>query len=395
MLKKSLGWVVAFAFLFVFVSTSTVRAQYTTGTAQGTVYDPTGGVVADATVTLRNLNTNVTRTFTTGPEGIYLFAALLPGPYEVTAEASGFGKFVAQFTVTASQTTTQDVKLTLQSQTATVVVTAGEAVVELDKTDAQLGTIRSTVEENNLPINNSATGLIATAPGVQPMYNPRGTASLVKLSGAQTGQISANGGRAEYGTMDLDFTDANDWEYGGIAGGTTPALFFVDQFNVLTSNVSAEYGIKSSGITEIITKSGTNRWHGEVNDYIQNDYFNARDYNNTSGKATRIDSNNYGFAMGGPVLKDKFWLFGGWDRTKTIGGGGTYDAPVPTAAAQATATDPGVISIIKQYFPIPTLPLLVDGVPSTTVGLYPVSFSSPNISYQMLLRGDYQRSLRN
>lgn len=384
-----------FALFLLVMFAPAIYAQYTTGTAQGTVFDPSGRVVAGATVTLRNLNTNATRTFETGPDGIYLFAAMPPGQYEVTAKAPGFGKYVAQFTAPASQTTTHDVKLTIQEQATTVEVTAGAAVVELDKTDAQLGTIRNTLEENDLPINDTATGLIATAPGVQPMYSPRGSASLVKLSGSQTGQVSANGGRAEYATMELDFTDANDWEYGGIAGGTYPPPMFVDQFNVLTSNVSAEYGIKSSGIIEIITKSGTNKWHGEVNDYIQNDYFNARDYNNTSGKATRIDSNVYGFDMGGPVFKDRFWLFGGWDRTKVIGGGGTFDAPVPTAAADATATDPGIISIIKQYFPIPTLPLYVNGVPSTIEGLYPVSFASPQISYQMLLRGDYRFSEKN
>ena len=387
--KKSLGWVAAVGFFLAFVGASTVRAQYTTGTVQGTVFDPNGGVVAGATVTLRNLNTNVAQTFKTGTDGVYLFAAVLPGPYEVSAEATGFSKVASQFTAAASKTTTQDLRMTIQSQTATVVVSA-EAAAELNTSDPQLSTIRNSLEMNSLPTGHSATGLIATAPGVQPMYNPRG-GSLVKLTGAQTGQISANGGRAEYNSTELDFTDANDWEFGGIAGGTTPYPDFVEQFNVLTSNVSAAYGIKSSGIVEIVTKSGTNNWHGEANDYIQNDFFNARNYNDKSGKPTRTDVNTYGFAMGGPAIKDKLWLFGGYNRNKQIGTGGTYDAPVPTAAEDSTATDPGVISIIKQYLPAPTVP--IPG--STTEGFYPVNYSSPSTAYQFLLRGDYRVSDNN
>lgn len=381
-----------FAFLICTVSTP---AQYTTGAVQGTVMDQNSAVVPNASVTLLNLDTGVAHTFTTGQDGIYFFTAVPLGRYQVSTEVTGFAKYTAQLTVAASTTATQDIKLSLQGQTTTVVVTA-EAVVEVDKNDAQEATTRDALEVNNLPSGDSALGLITVAPGVTPMYNPRGGGSLVKLSGAQTGSISAGGGRAEYGASELDFTDANDWEFGGIAPGTYLDPDFVGQLNILTSNIPAEYGLKSSGIIETITKSGTNRWHGEANDYIQNGAFNARDFNDQTGHADFTNVNNYGFSMGGPVIKDKFWLFGGWHRNKTLGAGSTYDAPVPTAAADATATDPGVVAIIKRYLPAPTLPLILpNGQVSPEVGLFPVQFSSPGLSYDFLLRGDYQFSPAN
>lgn len=371
--------------LLLALGAPTARAQYTTGTVQGAIYDPKGAVVPAATVTLRNIGTNETRTYKTGRDGIYLFSALVPGQYEISAEAPGFSKTTVQVTAAASQTLSQDLKLALAGQTTMVTVQAN--VVPIDTTDAQLSITSSAALVNDLPTSHSGSGLVIYAPGVQPMYNPRG-GSLVKLSGAQTGQIASNGGRAEYANIELDFTDANDWEFGGFALGVTPYPDFIQQFNVLTSNVSAEYGIKSNGEIQMITKSGTNNWHGEADEYLQNDYFNARNFNDTTGKAARTDINNYGFDMGGPLERNKAWLFGGWHQNRNIGGGATFDASVPSPAARATATDPGIISIMNQYFPTSGL------IPTSSplINLFPVNFASPGKGYQFLVRGDYRFS---
>jgi len=377
--------------LLVGLSTATLHAQYTTGTVQGTVTDPTGAVVPNGTVTLRNLQTNATRSFSSGADGLYYFAAVPPGRYELSVEASGFTKAVVQFEALASQTVTQDVKLTLASTSTAVEVSVQSSAVELDKSDPQLSTNRDPIEVNNLPTQHSATGLVTYAPGAQPMYNPRG-GSLVKLSGAQTGQISANGARAEYGNAELDFTDANDWEFGGFALGTISTITpdFVQEFKVLTSNVSAEYGIKAGGEIMTITKTGTNNWHGEANDYIQNDYFNARNWGDTTGKAARTDINNYGFSMGGPVKRNKLFLFGGWHQNRNIAAGSTYIANLPTAAAVATVTDPGIKTIIQNYLPTPT-----GATSNPLIGTLPINYSSPGKGFQFLLRGDYQFSEKN
>ncbi len=386
MTQKHWTRILGVAFVAMTIGASAIYGQYTTGTVQGTIFDPTGAVVPNATVVLQSLETNATRTFNAGNDGIYYFAAVPPGRYELTVEASGFSKAAAQFDAVASQTITQDIKLALRGTNATVEVNAQAAAAELDKTDAQLSTNRDAIEVNDLPTQHSTTGLVTYAPGVQPMYNPRG-GSLVKLSGAQTGQISANGARAEYGNSELDFTDANDWEFGGFALGTTPVPDFIEEFKVLTSNVAAEYGIKSGGEIMMITKSGTNNWHGEMDDYIQNDFFNARNYNDVTGKAARTDINNYGFSTGGALIRNKLFFFGGWHQNRNIGAGATYQAALPTASAVATVTDPGIKSIIQTYLPTPTQP-----TSNPNVGIFPVNYASPGKGYQFLMRGDYNFS---
>jgi Carboxypeptidase regulatory-like domain len=387
--SKVAAKLLGFAAILFLLGAASLIAQYTTGTVQGTVFDPSGAVIPNATVTLRNTETNATRSFKTGPDGIYVFPAVPPGPYEVSAEASGFARVAAQFAAVASQTVTQDMKLAVSGTATTVQVEVQAAAVQLDKTDPQLSTNRATLEVNDLPTQHSTIGLVGYSPGVQPMYNPRG-GSLVKLSGAQTGQVSANGARAEYGNSELDFTDANDWEFGGFALGTQPTTDFIEEFKILTSNVSAEYGVKSGGEIMMITKSGSNNWHGEANDYIQNDFFNARNFNDTTGKAARTDINNYGFSTGGALIKDRTFLFGGWHQNRNIGAGATYLASVPTAAAIATVTDPGILSIIHSYLPTPTL-----GTSNPLIGIFPVNYSSPGKGYQLLLRGDHRFSDKN
>src|SRR3569833_987771 len=147
-----------------------LTAQYTTGAVQGTIYDPSGAIVPNGPIVLRNVGTNIRRTYRAGDAGIFSFAAVPPGTYELSAEAAGFGKSIVRFEAVASQTTTQDIQLGLRGTSATVEVNAGSAVVALDKTDAQLSTNRNALEVNNLPTLHSTTRKKTNTPNVQPMY---------------------------------------------------------------------------------------------------------------------------------------------------------------------------------------------------------------------------------
>jgi hypothetical protein len=366
-------------------------AQYTTGTVQGTVLDPSGAVVKGAKITLRNVETNQAHTFSTGEDGVYLFAAVSPGRYELTAEAQGFAKVITSLATTSNATITQNIKLTVAAAGTTVKVEA-LAAAEFNTSDPQLDTTRVSSEVDGLPIEGrTVTSLIALEPGVQPMYTA-GRGSLVKVAGAQTGLFTANGGRPESGNIEIDFIDANDWEFGGIAVGAEPAPDFVEEFKVIASNASAEYGIKSGGEALFVTKSGTNAWHGDAYNFLQNNDFNARDYFDTTGAATRIDQNNYGFSSGGALRKDKTFLFGGWEQLKSIGGGFTTQALVPSAGAIATVTDPEIASLLKTYVPTATGPG-PNGNPN--VGTVSQQFSAPIKNYQFLLRGDQHFSDRH
>jgi carboxypeptidase family protein len=373
-------------FMISLLLAGNARAQYTTGTVQGTVLDPTGAAVSGATVTLLSKDTNAERAFTTSSGGIYIFAALPLGSYDLTVEAKGFAKTTSSITVTAAATLTENLSLQLATQANTVTVQA-LAASEFNTTDSQLAVTRSEQELYNLPVNGlDLTTLFDLEPGVQPMYSP-GRETLVKVSGAQTGLITANGGRPESSNVEIDFTDANDWEFGGIAVGAAPVPDFVQELNIITSNPPAEYGIHSNGEIGFVTRSGTNAWHGDLYDYIKNDYFNARDYYDTTGKATRIDGNNYGFSTGGALIENKTFLFGGWERDKTLGGGYTDVALVPSQSARETVTDPIISNLISTYLPEPTGPDPSDPT-NTQIGSVNAQFASPSTSYQFLVRGD-------
>jgi len=368
------------------VSAAPVFAQYTTGTVQGTLLDSGGGVVNGAVVTLQNKDTNAVRAITTGNDGVYVFTALPPGKYELTVEAKGFAKVDAAFVVTSSGTTTQNVTLQVAGQANTITVEALSAA-NFNTTDAQLATSRNAEEVGSLPIEGlDTTTLFALEPGVQPMYST-GRGTLVKVAGAQTGLIAANGGRPEASNVEIDFIDANDWEFGGIAVGAAPVPDFIQELNIITSNPPAEYGIRSNGEIQFVTKTGTNSWHGDIYDFVKNDLFNARDYYDTTGKATRIDENNYGFSTGGAAIKNKTFLFGGWEQAKTLGGGYTDVALVPTQAARNTITDPVIQQLTQTYLPLPTGPDPGDPT-NPDIGSINQQFSSPSNSYQFLVRGD-------
>jgi hypothetical protein len=367
----------AVLFFLTVIGASSAHAQYTTGSISGVVMDPSGAIVPGSSVTLKNLNINESTSLNSSSEGTYSFSALTPGQYSITVKAMGFVTAEVRVIVLASQNLTQNVTLQIGSQTESICVCAAPIDVP---SDASLSITFDSVEAVDLPTDRAITGLVALAPGVAPMYSPGGGGGLVKVGGAQTGLISANGGRPENVNVEFDFTDANDWEFGGFALGTQPQPDMVQQFSVLTSNLSAQYGIKSNGQIEMLTKSGTNIWHGQAYEYLQNNFLNAT--NPVSGEATRIDENNYGFSMGGPVVRDKTFLFGGWQQNKTIGGGFSDLALVPTQAARGTVTDPTVTQLINSYLPLPTSDV------DANVGTISQNFSSPTNNYQFLVRGD-------
>jgi hypothetical protein len=372
------------AIILVACFAARAAAQYTTGAISGVVEDPSGATVPGATITLKNLGTNETVIVTSSADGGYSFAALLPAAYSITARYPGFKTIEVRLSVLASQSLTQNFLLQIGEPEVTVCV-CGASIDEIPS-DASVSTTYGATESENLPTDRSITGLVALAPGVAPMYAPSGGGGLVKVGGAQTGLISANGGRPENTNVEFDFTDANDWEFGGFALGTQPQPDMIQQFNVLTSNLSAQYGIKSNGQIEMITKSGGNSWHGQAYEYLKNNFFNATDPD--LGTATRIDQNNYGFSMGGPVVRNRTFLFGGWQQDKTIGGGFTDFAAVPTQAQRNSVTDPALANLINEFLPLPTTVL-------NNTPVVPQTFSSPQNTYQFLLRGDHDFTANN
>lgn len=370
------------AFLFLL---PLAHAQYTTGTITGIITDATGAMLPGVTVVLRSQDTNASRTYKTGQEGSYAFPGVVPGRYDLILTVPGFEQTNAVITATSSETISRDFSLKPGPTATTVKVDA--SVSNLKDVGAELQTTRLGVELSNLPVSTrSPSDLVTLDPGVTPMYTPDIRGSLVAVSGAQTGLISAYGSRARAVAVSLDYTDITDWEFGGFAHGTQPNVDMISEFKTITGPFEAEYGVEATNIIEV-TKNGTNDVHGTVYDYVQNDFFNARNYFDTSGRPAPLKQNDYGATAGGPIRHNRTFLFGGFERIHTRGAGSTYTFPVPTASALAGATDLLALQLFQQNVPLPNnAPAGADSANITE------TMSSPNDSYIYLIRGDHRFS---
>ena len=367
-------------------------AQFTFGRVEGTIVDPTGSYLSGTTVKLEHLSTNTSRSFTTGGDGFYVFFAVPPGEYRLSAEAPHFAKKVTGFTVSSNQTVTVNLTLGLSVKQTSIEVTSQQGT--LDVSDAQHSHTLSTTELEQLPnLSRNMIGTVTLAPGVQPTNNPRGGSTFGGGSpgfavtlGVQSGLISANGGRAYSSSVQLDSTDANDWELGGFAPAmqaVTPEV--LEEFKLLTSNFSADYGVKANAQVIMVTKSGTNHWRGTAYDFLQNDLFNARDYFDTTGQASKLKQNIFGFTVGGPVEKDRTFLFGGYEGRRTRGASFTNLVNLPTTQARARASDPIITTLMNQFLPVP---------PTNTgdLGTIADQIPSPVNNYQFILKADHRFS---
>ncbi|MCU0246915.1 MAG: carboxypeptidase regulatory-like domain-containing protein, partial [Bryobacter sp.] len=357
-------------------------AQYVTGRIEGTAIDASGAPVPDCKASLTSEQTNVIRTYTTGVNGLFSFPALPPGAYKLSLEKTGFQTATAALTVISSQTTLQNLTLQVGEQTTAVTVEASSAG-DFGASEPLRSTTRNTLDVQTLPnLSRNIVNMITLAPGVTPTFNPRG-GNLTTISIAQAGQMNANGGRSKASSHQLDFTDANDWEFGGIALATQPSPDMLQEVRLLTNNWNAEYGVKSSAQVIMLTRSGSNSLHGTAYDFLQNAALNSRDYFDRTGKATPLRQNIFGFTVGGPLWKEKTFLFGGYEGRRTRGSSPTQIAFVPSEQARAAVTDPSVKQILT-LLPLPQAPTA-----DPRIGSLAVQAPSPSDSDQFLVRGDH------
>jgi hypothetical protein len=296
----------------VLVSSISAFAQATTGTLRGTVVDPNGGVVAAATVTAKNEGTGVTSPSTTNDEGVYSIPNLIPGTYTVTAESSGFSKkVVTDVKVSLGDVTGLDIALAVGAPTETVTITSsGEEVINREQ--SQISTTFETRKIQDLPSNGAGGGLdtlALLAPGVVASRN-----SGVNTDGVG---LSVNGNRGRSNNFQIDGSDNNDLSIGG------PSLFVdnqsqVQEYQIITNNFSAQYGRNQGAVVNIITKSGTNDFHGDLFEYHQN-WAHLSSLNNIERRSCKQPPdpnkpcrpaqniyNVFGGTVGGPIWAPKF-----------------------------------------------------------------------------------------
>ncbi|MBI3698507.1 MAG: carboxypeptidase regulatory-like domain-containing protein, partial [Acidobacteria bacterium] len=310
------------------IAVSAWAQQRGTAGIYGSVVDSQGAVIPGAKVTLTHVATNQVRTAVSNPAGEYLFPLLPVGEYRISVEQPGFKKYEATgVSLQVNDNVKIDVKLEVGEISTSVTVESSGATVETS--NATVKTVVDMKRVMDLPLNGrNLADLTLTVPGVQPQGGPDGDAGLGAYSARGAKQFSVNGSRQNNLKYTLDGGDNQDNLF-----NTNLAFPFPDavqEFSVQTSNAGLEIGKSSGGAVNIVTKSGTNEYHGDVFWFIRNTNLNANGF--FSRLPDGLKRNQGGFTLGGPVVKDKLFLFGGYQRTwlrQIQGGGQTLTMPAP------------------------------------------------------------------
>jgi hypothetical protein len=311
----------------------TGHAQFDTATVLGTVQDPSGAVIAGAQVTLRNIATGVTATAQSDDNGNYQFLNVKIGNYQVTGEKTGFSRAVAEnVNVTVNARQRVDLELKAGAVTETVNISA-DAVQLLETDSSDRGQIIQREQIVNLPLNGrSYADLALLAPGV------RRSVLNNQESGGRDASFNVNGLRSSLNNFVLDGVDNNS--YGTSNQGFSnqvvqPSPDAVQEFKVQTNNFSAEFGRAGGAVINTSIRSGTNEFHGSVYDFVRNTSLNAVGFfKPTRGQKPVLIQNQFGGAIGGPIIKDRTFFFADYEGFRRITRSLQFGT-VPTAAQRA------------------------------------------------------------
>jgi len=323
-----------------FLLATLASAQSFRGSIRGKVTDPTGSVIANAKVSARNTATGLAREATTSDDGGYVLAELPAGVYTVTAQAAGLSPAAMNVRVNVGLDIAADFDLTqVERQQEQLNVTAEAPLI--DTTRDVLGEIVEQRLVAELPLNGRDFGkLVALTPGTT--VDPSGVAGTQ----GGFGQFNVNGNRDRSNNYTLDGTDNNDPFFNNSAlnqtgiGGAPASLLpieAIEEFN-LQSQFAAEYGRNSGSVVNIVTRSGTNRLHGSAFEFFRNSALDARNFFNTESRKSVFQNNNFGAAIGGPIVKDKTFFFGAYEGQRERVGS-DFLLLVPTRAEITQARD--------------------------------------------------------
>ncbi len=320
--------------LIVSFVASLCYAQITTTTLLGTVTDATGASVAGAQVTVTNTDTNQSRTVSTNAEGNYRVEFLPVGNYKLEASVTGFKKYVQQgIVLTVSEIGRVDVKMTVGVANETVTVT--EAPPQINTTTAEIGRTIQSTEIASLPlVERNVYALLDLTPGVQSNNNGVATASSGTSSlilGYPEQRTLINGG-TDGGTGSVNYYLDGGINMTGLrnTGNILPNPDAIQEFRVQTNAYSVEYGRYASGVINVLTKSGGNKFHGSVYEFVRNNIFNANDWGSTLATPA-FHRNQFGATIGGPIVKDKTFFFFSYSGLRQTTSTFLNGAVVPTA----------------------------------------------------------------
>jgi len=300
------------AFLF---SARSAWSQATTS-LRGVVTDPSNAAVPNATVHLTNTDTNTQRTTTTDQQGSYVFSEVVPGNYVLDVDATGFSKYEQKgFQLLVNLPATINVHLKVGAATTTVEVTGAAPL--LNTTDASQGNVLSGSEISDMPLyGRNVTQLLSVQPGV--VF----TSNRTDLAGNDTRSGSVNGAHSDQNNVTLDGVDVNDQGNGSPFNTVVPVtVASVQEFRVTTADYGADQGRSSGAQSALVTKGGTNSFHGSAYEYNRtqfgeaNDFFNksAEEASGAPNKPTHLVYNIFGADLGGPIKHDRLFFFANYE----------------------------------------------------------------------------------
>jgi Carboxypeptidase regulatory-like domain len=315
-------------------------AQSTGGRILGRVADPSGAVLASVRVTIVNDATGVSRNTETNSNGDYVFPEVPVGNYRVEFELSGFKKDVRRdVTLELNQVVTLNVTMQIGQAKEVVEVTSEAPLV--DTTSTQLGAVVNDRAVSQLPLNARDTyQFLQLQPGVM---STAGSSNSIVYGSNNAGAVSVNGGRGRANNFSVNGGDAND-QFVNLPT-VQPSPDSIEEFRVLTNTFDAEYGRNSGSVVNVVTKSGTNNFHGNIYEFFRNTVLNANAYCFTAVDGLPCDKpqfnqNQFGGTFGGPIVKDRTFFFASYEGRRIRQGIPSPLVFVPTMSERPSATQP-------------------------------------------------------
>ena len=335
-------------------------AQGTGGRILGRVADPTGALMGGVKVTAINQATGVGRDTQTSDSGDYVFPDLPVGTYTLSFELAGFKKDVRKsISLDVNQVITLNMAMQLGEAQEVVDVTSEAPLV--DTTSTQLGAVVNNRSVNELPLNARDTyQFLQLQPGVQSQL---GSSGGTFYGSDDAGAVSVNGGRTRANNFSVNGGDANDQFVNLPTIQPTPDA--IEEFRVISNTFDAEYGRNSGAVVNVITKSGTNQWHGDVYEYFRNTVLNAQGFFNTV--KPQENQNQFGGTFGGPIKKDRTFFFISYEGRRVRQGisGQTVIVPTPQERSGVFGGGGGLGGVITDQFAADAL----NGRPGCTLAI--------------------------
>jgi len=341
----SMQKVISVSAMFLLLLTAVAFGQTPgTGAISGVITDPSGRAVTNAEVTVVNDATQVSRILITTPEGVFRVPLLAPGAYTVAIKAAGFAANTSHAIVTVSNTTSLNVTLAVAGPNQSVQVQGTATVAQLDS--STLGGVIDEKAVQSLPLSNrNFTQIIGLAPGV--VVDLPSAASL----GHGTQNVTSNGATPTANNIQFNGIDANNLVQNSAAnaessqvGVAIPSPDTIQEFRVQTANFDAAYGRGTGANVDLVTKSGTNHFHGSAWEFVRNNIFNANDFflKNEGQPRPDLKQNQFGASIGGPIWRDRTFFFGAYQGLTEVNGlGGKTEATLPLLTQDRSAATLG------------------------------------------------------